>query len=947
MVKIVLQGTTSVSGQVGTFQNRVITDGGVFEAPNCCTTFLKTLTTDEVLGGVLDVRPDVNVPLTFSVGEIRDITKRTGTFSKTIVLPSTDNNNRILNHYYDVNIQAGTFDVSKLTYCQVLQNDVIILEDAILQLISVNKSQSTDAHEQVVNYEVLIKDTKAELFTSITNAELTDLDFSDLNHFTNSGVIVSTFTNTQLNGFKYLMPYANAGSNNYNASQFKPAIYAKTYFDRIFANAGFTYEWAGLQDARFDKLIIPYNGEANQIDWTDYKVKANTAHTTNYSQPASGNFVAFFENLTAWTETLDLQNIFNPVTGIYTAPTDVDPNASQSYEFKFNVTYEVSFFNPNANPVQPNIFNSQVGQYVPQPRTFTPYIQAVNPAGTGASSTLTPIIISTPLASGTTIFGTYSNTGITTPSGYISTGNQLRTRVGLSSNMTFGTYQWRTAAGTPVKVDINIDIIDISLEVVPNSNVQPVSGNLLMNEYVPQKVKQSDFVKAIFTMFNLFADIDPDNPTNIILTHRDEYYDNGAEKDWTYKLAKDREQNLEFLPDVSSKRLILTYKQDNDTPNTLYYGATKEVYGQQEYIFNSEYVRDIETKEILFSPTPIAQTTFGAVVPMIDGQAPKTNIRILYDGGSTSCGIYNIIDSGTTGTYNVNTYPAITHFDDPITPSYDINFGTCDFYYYSPQVLTNNTLYNLYWRRTINQINEGKMLSAYFYLDEGDIHNLKLNDKIRIDNSWWNINRVIDYNANTEGLTKVELISVDSEQELAPFITNTGTTAPSPTTQGSVASVLQSMAISSNVALQGSNAAIYGQGNIVAQGVKGVIIGDNKTLNEDGLITPKINGAAVQSQTYVVNLSQVGTNDPTAIDLSNNIGVVTWIRTAQGEYLGTPTNPFDALYTYVMINQVEHDYQTSAYINTDGNIVVITCRNSGHNHEDDKLNNTTLEIRTY
>jgi hypothetical protein len=947
MVKIVLQGTTSVSGQVGTFQNRVITDGGVFEAPNCCTSFLKTLTTDEVLGGVLDVRPDVNVPLTFSVGEIRDITKRTGTFSKTIVLPSTDNNNRILNHYYDVNIQAGTFDVSKLTYCQVLQNDVIILEDAILQLISVNKSQSTDAHEQVVNYEVLIKDTKAELFTSITNAELTDLDFSDLNHFTNSGVIVSTFTNTEANGFKYVMPYANAGSNSYNASQFKPAIYAKTYFDRIFANAGFTYEWAGLQDARFDKLIIPYNGEANQIDWTDYKVKANASHITTFSQPTSGNFVAFFENLTAWTETLDLQNIFNPVTGIYTAPTDVDPNASQSYEFKFNVTYEVSFFNPNANPVQPNIFNSQVGQYVPQARTFTPYIQAVNPAGTGASSTLTPIIISSPLASGTTIFGTYSNTGITTPSGYISTGNQLRTRVGLNSNMTFGTYQWRTAAGTPVKVDINIDIIDISLEIVPNSNVQPVSGNLLMNEYVPQKVKQSDFVKAIFTMFNLFADIDPDNPTNIILTHRDEYYDNGAEKDWTYKLAKDREQNLEFLPDVSNKRLILTYKQDDDTPNTLYYDSTKEIYGQQEYIFNSEYVRDIETKEILFSPTPIAQTTFGAVVPMIDGQAPKTNIRILYDGGSTSCGIYNIIDSGTTGTYNVNTYPAITHFDDPITPSYDINFGTCDFYYYSPQVLTNNTLYNLYWRRTINQINEGKMLSAYFYLDEGDIHNLKLNDKIRIDNSWWNINRVIDYNANTEGLTKVELISVDSEQELAPFITNTGTTAPSPTTQGSAASVLQSMAISSNVALQGSNAAIYGQGNIVAQSVKGVIIGDNKTLNEDGLITPKINGAAVQSQTYVVNLTQVGTNDPTAIDLSNNIGVVTWTRTLKGNYLGTPTNPFDALYTYVMINSNEHDHLNSAYINTDGNIVVKTTNTQNHQHNDDILNNTTLEIRTY
>jgi hypothetical protein len=448
-------------------------------------------------------------------------------------------------------------------------------------------------------------------------------------------------------------------------------------------------------------------------------------------------------------------------------------------------------------------------------------------------------------------------------------------------------------------------------------------------------------------MYNLFADIDPDNPTNIILTHRDEYYDNGVEKDWTYKLAKDREQNLEFLPDVSNKRLILTYKQDNDTPNTLYYASTKEIYGQQEYIFNSEYVRDIETKEILFSPTPVAQTTFGAVVPMIDGQAPKTNIRILYDGGATSCGFYNIIDGGTTGTYNITTYPAITHFDDPITPSYDINFGTCDFYYYSPQTLTNNTLYNLYWRRTINQINEGKMLSAFFYLDEGDIHNLKLNDKIRIDNSWWNINRVIDYNANTEGLTKVELISVDSEQELAPFLTNTGATAPSPTTQGSIASVLQSMTTSSNVALQGSNAAIYGQGNTIAQSVKGVVIGNNKTLNEDGLITPKINGADYQNQTYVVNLTQVGTNDPTAIELSNNIGVVTWTRTLQGNYLGTPTNPFDALYTYVMINSNEHDHLNSAYINTDGNIVVKTTNTQNHQHNDDILNNTTLEIRTY
>ncbi len=893
--------------------------------------------------GVLDVRQDVSFPLTFSVGEIRDITKRTGTFSKTIVLAGTDNNNQLLNHYYDVNIDAGTFDVSQLTYCQVTQNDVVIMENAVLQLISVNKSQLTDAHEQIVNYEVLIKDTKAELFTAITNAELTDLDFSDLNHFSNSTSIIASFGFTQANGYKYVLPYDTDAL--YNVRQIKPAIYAKTYFDRIFANAGFTYTWTDLQNARFDKLLIPYNGDENQIDWTDYKVLAENTYTTTNAQPATGSFIPFWEQLDNWTEILDTQGIFDPVTGEYTAPTDVDPAASQSYEFKFNITYNIVFNNTGANPVRPVFYNTTLGAYAPIPRYFYPYLRATNI--TGSIANLTPILIDSYIASGTTIYGAYANVGVTTPSGYITAGDLLKIRAGISSQMQNNLHYWQTAGGVNTRVDINIDITDIKLEIIPNSNTQPIGGFVTMNQYVPVKIKQSDFVKSVFQMYNLFVDVDPNQPNNIILTHRDEYYDNGAQKDWTYKLAKDREQNLEFLPDVSNKRLILTYKQDNDTPNTLYFEATREIYGQQEYIFNSEYVKDVDTKELIFSPTPIAQTTFGAVVPMIDGQAPKTNIRILYDGGEQPCGSYDIIDGGLTGTYGVTTYPAITHFDNALTPSFDINFGTCDFYYYNPQTLTNNTLYNLYWRRTINQINEGKMLTAFFKLTENDIHGLKLSDKIRIDNSWWNINRVIDYNANTEGLTKVELISADSELELAPFISNTGNPTPSPTTEAALDSVLRSSTISGNVILEGAQVSVYGRGNTIAQGVRGIVIGNGQTLDEDGIITPRINGAAAQTSTYVVNLTQVGTNAPTAIELSNNIGPVTWTRTLQGQYLGTPATPFEALYTFVIINSNEHDHLCSAFINTDGDIVVKTTNTQNHQHTDAILNNTTLEIRIY
>jgi hypothetical protein len=239
------------------------------------------------------------------------------------------------------------------------------------------------------------------------------------------------------------------------------------------------------------------------------------------------------------------------------------------------------------------------------------------------------------------------------------------------------------------------------------------------------------------------------------------------------------------------------------------------------------------------------------------------------------------------------------------------------------------------------------MLTAFFYLRESDIHGLKLNDKIRIDNSWWNINKVIDYNANTDGLTKVELISVDSEQELAPFITNTGSTAPSVTTQVALSSVMQSRMSSANLILEGANVAVYGTRNTIAQGVRGVVIGDGNTLNEDGLITPRLNGLTLQNTTYIANLTQTGTAAPTALILATNLGLITWTRTAQGQYKGVALVPFDFQSTYVMINSNEHDHLNSAFINTDGDVIVKTVNTQNHQHNDAVLNNTTLEIRTY
>ena len=766
--------------------------------------------------GYLDVKEGTAFPLNFGVADIRDVSKKSGAFSKTITLTGTDNNHNLLNHYYDVNIQAGTFNINTLTRCSIIQNGIPVLESGYLQLISVNKTQVTADYENEVEYEVLIKDESSEFFTKLGNKELTDLDFSDLNHEYRAENVIDSYDHTQADGYKYLLPFKD--SNSYLLQELKPAIYAKTYFDRIFSNAGFSYTWDTLSAAHFDKLIIPFNGEGSLVDYNDYLVKATNSFTD------SGTTAVFINPITGWTETQDAFNLFAPTTGTYDVPLNLQGGESIMFEFTF--TADLTLINSNAGTATLQSNNLSYKPYFQLDLNGTPY----------ATTSGSPAGISVP-------FGT------TIPVGNTSLGTLTATYTMLASNVittdeftiqggSFTLDYW-TVGGVFAQIGLEIDFTSLEVRVLPSSNILGYGAVIDMNNAVPNKVKQADFIKSLFTMYNLYVEQDPEMSNNLILMHRDDYYDSGAEIDWTYKLAKDKDQALQFLPELSAKKLILTYKNDSDDPNKTYFEATKEIYGQLEYIFDNEYVKGIDTKEITFSPTPIGQSTFNAYLPLLSG-APKVNIRILYDGGEGTCDAYNLYNYGTTGETNVTTYPILHHWDNPTNPTFDILFGQPDYMFYEGYTITNNNLYNLYWRRTVNQINVGKMLTAYFNLREDDIQSLKLNSKVRIDNSWWTINKVIDYDCNANNLTKVELMSADTEIDLAPFKKGDVT----PTTVGDLSSHTGSIhwnnSFVGNTIPSTSVSAIYGQGNVIQPGVNGIIVGNGKVLDQTGIATERI-----------------------------------------------------------------------------------------------------------
>jgi len=750
--------------------------------------------------GYLDVEKQSVFPLTFSISDIRDISKKKGTFSKSIILAGNKNNNVLLNNYFDINIVAGTFNINKLQYCNVIQNGIPILENALMQLVSINKEQQDSNYEQEVTYTVLIKDSTSDFFSSINNKYLTDLKFDYLNHIYTADNVIDSFGNTVEDGYRYVMPYnPNVVSDNQFAlTEFSPGIFAKTYFDKIFSTAGFNYNWTNMtgDTIHFDKLLIPYVGDVINLEKYEdpqYIVDASKISTQSYpngfySPPVGYSVIRNFISSEPTANLLNANIInSNPLglysNGIYTLPNI--PSYTNDVKFEIEIDYEIVVDN-----------NSGVNVYLIGNTSFFPAVESqklrlkpllyVNRNGLIENSyniiqnndgiyridpaaTLYPTG-TTVLTSGTSIISDVIIGMSLNDTMNLSTKNNML--VTLSNLFNFYTTSSPSSTSVITTSRISLKIKNTRIKFLTQvSGEYGYNSTINMNLFIPQKVKQSDFIKSIFTMYNIYCEVDKDNLNTLNLISRDEYYDNGKIVDWTKKLDKGKEQELKFLPELQNKKLLLTYKEDKDTANESYTKATNEIYGQLEYTFDNEYVKDITKQELIFSPTPMTNTSFGAVCPMWAGGYPNLNMRILYAGSLIQLNSsYTITNYAGATPITGTTYGFNSHWDKPINPTFDINFGVCSYYFmtYNFGSKTNNNLFNLHWRRTLEQINTGKMLTAYFNLNEIDINTLKLSDKIRIDNSWWNINSITDYDANSKSSTKVELISID-EGLFIPF----------------------------------------------------------------------------------------------------------------------------------------------------------------------------------
>jgi hypothetical protein len=532
----------------------------------------------------------------------------------------------------------------------------------------------------------------------------------------------------------------------------------------------------------------------------------------------------------------------------------------------------------------------------------------------------------------------------------------------------------------------------------PYASALTDDDTISLNEYIPKEIKQSDIITDLVKRYNAYISVDPDNDRKIIIDTRDSYYEGGAVLDWTNKHDLSSKDDIKLLSELQTKEFNFTYKADEDDYNKNYSESVAgDIYGQKTIEFTNEFAKGEKKIETPFSPTPLIYNSGSpvAIVPAINTLEPQTNMRVLYFAGLIDCinsGSWDFewLNAGTPTTTTYSQYPYAGHYDDPITPTIDLNFGDIPYAWYQEATnSTNGNLYNRFWSNYINQIDEGKLVTKKMNLTEVDINYIRhnLNSRIFIRDSYYTINKIKDYNPIKRGLTSVEFLKIPDgisfvtdtpvDNSIKSFKDSYGRASEDIDTlyKNTNYSIDSNISGKDNIVLEGSNnslvvgdnnaisdtspnAVILGNNNVVTNGITNAyVIGSNdKTIEKAGqgfindieYIDGKPQTNIKNYKSYTGLISQSGTSAPSIKVLESDFQFFfTAGYTSVGNFVISSSNTFTLDKTWIVAG---YNGSTEIKILTDivstSNINIIT-KDAAGTDTNGLITDVPIEIRVY
>lgn len=137
-------------------------------------------------GSRVDLYDNIDIPITYTIMDIREPDKRKTSWSKTIKVPGTKNNNRLFGQIYNISGDGWTTIGNVSVYQGFnpnLRTEIIVLNDGVQVLKgNLQLKGGTMDKDGNVEYEVQLYGDLTSIFGDIGSSKLNDLDFSEWDH---------------------------------------------------------------------------------------------------------------------------------------------------------------------------------------------------------------------------------------------------------------------------------------------------------------------------------------------------------------------------------------------------------------------------------------------------------------------------------------------------------------------------------------------------------------------------------------------------------------------------------------------------------------------------------------------------------------------------------------------------------------------------------------------
>lgn len=820
---------------------------------------------------------DISIPITFSIADIRDISKRNASFTKTIDIPGSTNNNQIFNQIFEIDGDCNFNPNKKIK--AILYYDGEEQLNGYLQLKKINRNQNGFNNYDLISYNVTIVGGVTDIFKDMGETLLSELGYDEYTHtynattqelswndsitknggyfqnwvngfskpatdvaidsdgrvivnfaiahgfqkndqvyvnfsdttaigyngdqrvfevlsstsiklyfpfITNSGVLAGptgdfVFKHEPTgDGYVYPMIFQGlhadqTGHNgiNWYIRDFIPAVYLKTYLNKIQERFGYTFISNLFDSVNFKRLIMnaaikDFKQSYAQLNHNAFQAGLSSTidtiiplenrgtyslgppptylyRKTGLNAPYSYNqYPVFDDDFTL--PNFDNSNSYSTITGkwspVVTAQYKLNTNISMTYDFTLPAGHTINTGVTSANDLKMTV---QIIDFTTMTSLGSNFV-TVEPVIQGNTFTISTSVQS------------------------IEFQGVIGHNYGVEVNIYFDFLPVKTAL-TPVPFDMNIHIETNSLffnEPIATSYAENATVDLV--SAIP-KMTCKDFLITLIKMFNLYIEPDKNNSKVLYIEPRNDYYTNNI-IDWTDKLDLNETIELQPMAELNAKTYEYKFKDDEAALNKEHKAGAGFGYGDKIKTVDNDFLTSKNTTEIPTSSgvlldIPVNSDKIitgiygsdGSALSRIDG-----NPRILYFGmAATSTPWQHLSQTGGTSFTNRKLYPYAGHLDKVRGPKFDFNFGyPVDIFYTSDQ-WTSANLYNLYYRDMINELTSrnNKLVTASLYLKASDISKLSFKDTYFIDGHHLRLNKITDYVPGSVKSIKCEFTRVE------------------------------------------------------------------------------------------------------------------------------------------------------------------------------------------